>query len=267
MTTNSAPPESLQLLVRLVAQVDALWIPLRDPREPCWPYVWELRRSFPENGINWHAGGAQSVRKSLERQLKELVAARLVKTYRRGGRTSSVALTFRGDAVARSLANLRPLDMAVELVQELHSLRDHPESSASTAGSNRHINTRPWIPETLLNYHTPGGGWGDGRSEELIDVVHRLALPQALGWVETLCDTQRHVYCRLTEPGLWIATGEAQPPAIPDDLPGRQEWAEDLYDDARAAHRGSLWSYSEYSNDIGKVPLPASFLTKGSASR
>lgn len=255
MKNHSAPPESLQLLVRLVAQVDALWIPLRDPREPCWAYIWELRRAFETTGIKWHAGGSESIRKSAERQLRELSSARLVKPFRSGGRASSVALTYRGDAIARALANLRPLGMAIELVQEVHTLRCHPQSSADTE--------RPWVPETLLNYHTPGGGWGDGRESELVDVVHRTALPQALGWLDGMCDTRRHVFYRLAEDGLSIATGEAQPPAMPTDLPERQEWAETLYDETRAAHRDSLWSHDEFSSDIGMIPLPASFLTKG----
>lgn len=264
MNANQSPPDSLRLLIRLLAQTDALFIPLRDPSDPCWSHVWERRGTFHKSGIAWRAGGTETARKSAERQLQELAKAKLVRIFRAGGRAVSVKLTPRGDAVGRDLAHLRPIDMAVELVQEMHSLRDDPESSADT-GDSCHDNDHPWLPETAFTYPDRGVGWGDGNTLALIDVNHRMALPMVLGWVESLCSTTRHVRYRLLPAGLAVAEGKATPHSLPEDLPGRQEWAETQYDDDRDAARKDLWSLSEYSNDIGRIPLRASFMTKGAA--
>ena len=114
--------ETSGLLIRLLAETDALYLPFRDPTATWWAFGWTMRRHYPTRGLPWrsHERSGSAAAKATERKLKDLVDAGSIKTLRpRGIKTLCVRLTDEGDQLARALADIPNLDCGVATVKEI----------------------------------------------------------------------------------------------------------------------------------------------------
>jgi hypothetical protein len=251
----------LTVLIRILAETDALFRPLRDPRSPNWRTVCGMRVCYASAGLPWHVGGADAERKAGQRELDELRAARLAVTTATADRTSHVKLTARGDAVARRLADLPGLPEAVDTCRLMDSLRND-DDSAAPGSTDDHADDRPYLAETC--FADGRRGWNPGESNFLPPVMDQMALPAVLGWVQSNGDAGRHVRFRLTPRGLSVARGEHVPRSF-RGLPSWERWAFDAYENAFDSALKDLRGKDDGSFDIGMISLPCSFLTKGAA--
>lgn len=261
---NGKPPQTLDFLIRLMAQADALHVPLRDPSSPNWAAVCVRRRAYQARGVECSVGGTDADRKAGERSLKRMASARLLQTFRAGGKVASVRLTPRGDAVGRSLCGLSGMVETVDLLKAMHELRDDPDASAPGSCSG-HLDSRPWLAETMF---TPDRkGWGDcspGDAVEWLAAVQKsMRCGLAAGFLVSNSDSRRHVRYRLTETGLAVATGELLPTIF--DATEPEEWAGESYLDHFYRELDALRAKADAENEIGMIPLPASLLTRGAA--
>jgi hypothetical protein len=175
--------DAKRVLIRLVAEQDAVFWPSRFDGSPWWPHKWMLQWNYRERGLSWRsrersaAGAKQS-----ERSLNTLVDMNFVHVFRPRTKSLQFVLTDTGDSFGRALSNCNGPDDGIATVNELYRLR-----KKST-----------WIPEIALNDER---GWGDGHSEELATIA-RLAVPALVaGTVQCNSDCQRHVSYKLTERG------------------------------------------------------------------
>jgi hypothetical protein len=188
-----------ELLIGMLAQVDAMYEPIWDVRSPAWSALWQLRWAYPQRGMPWR-GHAD---KQAERDLTAAIAEGLV--LRRKGRqkTTGVRLTDRGLRRAWELVGI-PADQAIVVAAEV----------ARLAGI-----ARRWVPEIEFNNNC---GWGDGRQCELklIAFFHRPALTS--GYVASNCDYFGRVGYAVTDAGQAAldADGGEPAPDPPDPEPG-----------------------------------------------
>jgi hypothetical protein len=229
-----------QILVQCLAQVDALWEPLRVPMAESWAAVWVVRWDYRKKGLPWRAGGE----KEAERGLTALVGAGLLQRRRAARKTTGVKVTPRGFCEGWRLVGVAP-DAALELTRRVHQLG---------AGGR-------WVRETSF---TGGMGWGDGNVEALKHAVVLMRPALARRWVESHCDLYNRVGYRVTGAGLAALAAPveaseggngrhgADPPA-PDDA------AFDVYNDAYKDMIMWLDSQTNVSvgarGEIGPAPL------------
>jgi hypothetical protein len=182
------------IVVECLAQVDALFEPIRSPHSECWGATWVLRRRFARRGLPWYGGGDFE----RERSLHRLVAAGLLRRRKAVRKTIAAALTPEGYRKAWELVGVSPT-AALELTRRVDQLG---------AGGR-------WVRETSF---TGGMGWGDGNGEalKLAVVMMRPALTRQ--WVESNCDVFNHVGYRVTGAGL---AALAEPAAAPLDGNGQ----------------------------------------------
>jgi hypothetical protein len=242
-----------ELLIRLLGQQDATFLPGRDPRSATWALVSELRRNFPSAGLPWRGGG-QSARAQREMSdaLRSLARQNLV-TITAGGlaKTTACRLTPRGDETARALAGLCSLSDAIGVVQELLRLEPPPDDPQLPG---------KWIGEVRLN---GGVGWGYTDTTGLQDVENRCLPGLARGWLETNTamthlEPDGHyppgrAFYRATAAGR-AAVGTVKPM---DDSPDMVFDLNQAYIDEMGRALAKLRGYTGRDREIGQVPLSA----------
>ncbi len=220
--------DAVRVLVRLLGQLHALWVPMREPDRPYWAAVWELRRHYRRKGLPWRAGG----QKAAERLLTALADAGLVRPVCVGRRTVATILTPEGMTAAGKLIGVGPM-AAVSFAATLERFRPMGQ----------------WVPEVLLN---DGRGWGDGHHQELA-AIEDVALPAlAAGYVEANCARGGQVAYRVLPAGAEAVL--AWDGSEADDPVADQE-AVAAYDSAMAVGLGWLRSLPRLPREIGKLPL------------
>jgi hypothetical protein len=146
--------------------------------------LYERRRDFPTAGVPWKGGGEPAARKRAERALAALREARLVTIYcNNAGRTTSVKLTEQADVIARALADLDNLDLAVDGLVEMVFYD---------------LSGKRWVAETCF---TQGQGWGDGKQQLLVAVEHALLPAMVRGWLTSNATASGQVAYRFTPRG------------------------------------------------------------------
>ena len=239
------------ILCRVLAETDAVWLPMRDfgGRRPANTYF--ARRDYPTVGVFWRSEEASEAgRKESQRALEALCAAGLLKAYRpRRYKTLGVRLTDEGEARARALCGLPDLSAGMASLAEVARRTEVPGR---------------WIPETALagvDYGTPGSG-------KKFALVEDMALPALVrGWLESNADIQGHVWYRVTAAGsaaldaaiAKTTVGKAEGHGAAD-LPAAQKAARALYLDCLSAAQTRL-AESEAGDrrEIGFIPLPVAF--------
>ena len=152
------------LLIACLAQVDALFWPLRDPRHPAWPAIWATRWAYPHRGLPWRGGGS----KEAERALASAARQGLIARQRGRAKTVGVALTRPGLERAWQRIGLRR-DSDTVVARYIESM--------AVAGT--------WIPETTFDV-----------DRNVTAGAHLPAL--VTGLVESNCTVHGHVAYRLT---------------------------------------------------------------------
>lgn len=234
-----------QLLVRLVAESDALHEPIRDSAAPSWSATHQLRAGYESRGLPWRAGGSKEV----ERDLTALVVAGFAVRRRGRSKTIGVRLTRAGLWAARRLVGETEGE-ALGFAREI----------ARNAPAGR------WVPETAFN---GGRGWGDGRGAELKQVAAAALGALSAGWAESNADVCGRVGYRLLPAGVEAleaagAEGEAE------DAPEPAAGALEVYGQA---YRETLFWLDSLTpgqvgdaNELGRLPLPTSAWATGEAA-
>lgn len=242
-----------ELLIRLLAETDAAFCPMRLWSRPIPSVIYERRRDFHAFGLPWRSGGSdEPERRRLSRTLQALVDARLAVAHRpRGLKTLFSRLTDGGDETARRLARLPGIDAAVASLGALVALQDHPWSAAGDGGCAA-------IPETLLT----GCDYGADGVKEALLTVEVMALPALCrGWIESNSDLAGHVYYWPTERGL---AALSSPPSIELVRRRPSKHGAALYDSELVRAREALFaSEPRTPREIGYLPLSASVARKG----
>lgn len=226
-----------EILVRILAQTDALWLPCRTWSGDLPAVLGERRADYRRHGIAWHSGSAGSTEKKDVQRIRDRLVAEghLVQFRRRESRTTSVRLTSDADYRIRHLVGLPGRGEAMALMAKIRRyLRDHPEAEA--------------CPEIRL---TCGRGWGDDCLDYLLDVESRLLPALVRGRVESETSTQGHCHYRLT--------GKGPLPPEPTATPSYDSAMAELYLDVFERSLLSLRSAKAEGRDIGLVPCPVSY--------
>ncbi len=229
-------------LARTLAAQDALHLPVRNPDMACWAAIHQARADFRQQGLPWRSrSGSDAEAKLAERTIATLTARGLLRRHRARTKTTALSLTPCGDATARALCDLQPIDTALTA---LPTLANHQVASVDHEG---------WVREIDLN---GGRGWGDDQGPSLLLVALALAPLTARGFVESNCDRDGRAYYRLTPAGRRLAAGKTTLDTFAG-LPARDEACFDVYwaelDAAHAALRG----LPQPPREIGPCPLPA----------
>jgi hypothetical protein len=219
------------IAVEALGQLEALNLPLRDPRASYWPAVWTLRERYPLAGLPWR-GGASRER---ERDLDAAVESGLVERRKARMKTIGLRLTDEG---MRSAWELTGNHRYSDIIVRNEVLARGPRGR--------------WIAEVAFN---GGAGWGDDRHGELA-VIDRTNLQGLVtGLVEANCTVHGHV--------AYAATDLKPPPLPPGALelpfPNPDKAARDLYD--RCFSETLIWLHSQTPEgvgergSIGRIPL------------
>jgi hypothetical protein len=219
--------EAKALLVRVLAESNAPWLPLRQPE---WEHsrpaaVYFARKAFRANrGVIVTVPGSDATRKAAEREITALVRAGYLKARRRA-RGRYLRLTDSAEDRLRQLCGLPGLWLSYETAR-------------------RHVGPT-WTPETALN---DGRGWGDGHSQELA-FIEELMLPALIrGIVVSGSTLYGHTFYRL-------AASVPDWPEPVEDIEPDPELARLYYDEVKAA-RERILAADVGSLEIGELPLP-----------
>jgi DNA-binding transcriptional ArsR family regulator len=219
--------EAKALLVRVLAESDAVWLPIRQSE---WEHsrpaaIYFAREAFRANrGVIVAAPGSDAERKAAERAITALVQAGYLKARHRA-RGRYLRLTDEAEDRLRQLCGLPGLWLAYEAVR-------------------RHVGPT-WTPEIALN---GGRGWGDGHGRELV-FVELLLLPALIrGIVVAGSDVYGRVYYRR------IADAPSWSEPVEDIEPDFALAA--LYHEETKAARQRILATDVGSLELGELPLP-----------
>lgn len=224
------------VLVRLLAEGDAIFVPVRAWVAPRPAGVCEARAAFPVAGIRWLSGAtSESGRKLAERQLKSLEDAGLVEVHRSKARAASVRLTETAEAAARKIAGLPEIAAGYATLERLAKLSDREPRTLD----------RRWVSEMILA-ESP-----DARLD-----AEELALPALCrGLIESNSDVAGRVYYAVTVSGWkWLnRPGQiCEAPAIDIDRKSRASY----YTRLKLALNQLAVTAPASPMEIGACPLP-----------
>ncbi|MAT71181.1 MAG: hypothetical protein CMJ58_16845 [Planctomycetaceae bacterium] len=189
-----------QLVVRVLAETDVLWTPLRfnDVGAEAAAAIVERRSQFRERGLLLAIGGAQADRQQARRVILKLEADGLL-CLRGRGKKRSVCLTRRGDDFARSFCPTLRIDESWHLLERVGRL--HAEF-----GTAKHL-----LEQDILGIRD----WDD--ATPLLE-LEDLALPLlCAGLLDACGDTEGRVGYRVTNAGRKALL--RMKPAPPIELP------------------------------------------------
>lgn len=234
-----------RILVTILAETDAVWLPNRKSRRPRPANVYIARRDYAAAGVPWGSNEpSEAGRKAAQRELEALADAELVRVSRpKRMRALGVKLTDAGDVLARGLCGLPGVYSAWVAMQELatHSRRP-PETMRDV-----------WVPEIALA----------GRNMDAAELaaIENMILPALVrGRVVSAADIAGRVSYALTPAGWRFLDGAAGPR---DDEGGPTEADADavaLYDEHLAAEMGRLDTADADPREIGDIPLPVAMM-------
>jgi len=234
-------------LVELLAEADALFVPMRSWAGQRPANTTAARRRYIATGLPWASGETSgAARLAAMRTLERLARAGWVTLARVPGQQGrAVRLTAAGDALGRRLAGLPDLLAGWAVTAEV-SNRTKRRDKARTVPD-------VWLCEQKLI----GPAADDTERGRLLVNVEELALPALVaGYLDSASTLRRNVFYAVTERGWqWLATGEP-PNAEPDEADA----------DARALYYATIavalerlgTEQPERRRDLGAVPLPAS---------
>lgn len=227
------------LLVQILAESDALFVPVRDWTGTRSRATAQRRSLFVSKGVEWASGAAgEDARKAAQRTLAALDSEGMVSVGRVRGRATWVRLTDAGEDRARALASLPRLDAGVLSVH------------AIAARSDRKAKTMDRAIVSIIDL-------AGSRDPHELRAVEDMALPALLrGWVCCGSDIAGRVYFWLPVAGWKIAQ---RPPDV--DLPEVEgdPHAIEIYESRIRTALDWLGSAPVLSPmEIGPLPIPAS---------
>lgn len=238
--------EKTSILVKVLADTDAVWIPNRawDGRRPA--NVYFARRLFGKGGVPWESGGrTESDRKTAQRALEALAKSGAI-VIRRPHlvKTLAVKLTDEAEAEARKLVGRPGMYSAWLSMTELAEYSRRPAL----------LMTHLWVSERKLI-----GEHGPGEYSRVAVAVENMLFPALVrGFVSSCSDCYGRVSYVLTSIGwAWLDVGDA--PAG-DDLDGEpdREAAEFYAERLRAALVRLESAEPQDRRELGGIPLPVS---------
>jgi len=239
--------ERASILVQVLADTDAVWIPSRTWNRPRPANVYFARLSFGKGGVPWESGGAtEADRKAAQRALEALAKAGAVNVRRpHRVKTLAVKLTDEAEAEARKLVGLPGMYSAWLSALEVarHSKR---------WGTPDVLMTDLWVSERKLIGERPPDEY---RREAVL--VENMLLPALVrNYVGSCADGHGRVFYALTPAGwAWLDAGN-EPPA--DDLDGEpdRDARAFYYERVRAALDRLDTADPPDPKEIGGIPLP-----------
>jgi len=233
------------ILVQILGDTDAVFIPMRTWTRPGPPNRYFARRDYLKQGVPWRSHGAdESERKQIQRALDRLAKAGKVTVFRpRRGKVLGVRLTDASDLATRRLVGLPGLAAAW---WSCRKLARHSRTPAAYL-------TDLYVPERKLI-----GEWEPERyRQEAVIVEDMLLCALVRGWVDSNADSQGRVSYTLTEAGrTWL---DATPEPVDDDLPVNavDQEAREVYDDMVKAGLIRLDTATPADpRELGMIPLP-----------
>ena len=237
--------ERTAILVQVLADTDAVWIPSRTWNRQRPTNIYFARRAFAKSGVPWESGGAtEADRKAAQRELEALAKTGAVKVRRpHRVKTLAVRLSDAAEADARERIGLPGLYSARLSMGELarHSRRP-PE-----------LFTDLYIAERKLIGDKPPGEY-----EREAVVVENMLLPALVrGYVESNADIQGRVSYTLTPAGWeWLDRGEAPAEDLRDETPLDGDAAEWYAERLQASLDRLDTADPPDPKEIGGIPLP-----------
>ena len=236
--------EKESTLIRLLAQTDAIFRPLRlmDWNVPGPGNLWEARQQFKVSGVQINSGGGQADRKSIQRLLDVLVSdGLLIKSG--SGKSAGFKLSDAGETRSRSLCGLPSLADSHRYLIKVIDLERETDHGCLT-------------PEYLLlgatNYEQT-----DDFTVRIFDLEMFLLPALVHGWLDARSDLHGRTYFSAKALGQQIAT--SFPPSSPANLPSYDDAANDLYLSTRRKYREELRTAKPKNpSEIGDCPLPCS---------
>lgn len=237
--------EDQTILIQLLAQTDALWLPVRSHVRPGIVNVSFGRKLFHEAGMPWRNATQNNIRRvQIGRLLDAMQESGMLTIIRGNIKFPLVKLTDEGERQARVLAGLPPLTDALSILDAM---------------VDRSTDPLTWVSEHILSLDDNGEGTID--QLDLL-TVENMSLPALCrGWLESHSDVRGHVRYRATAAGLdalakWDRNDEGRPEADPE--------ADRFYETTLKAALSSLATDSpEDAREIGPVPLNCSMPWNG----
>ena len=192
-----------QILVRILGETDAIWLPVREfgGSRPCNTYC--ARRDYAVRGIPWRSGGRdERAREEAQRQLEDIADKGLVKVFRpRRGKILGVRLVEATENRLRNLCGLPSLDCGLSSLAEVARLATTPEAWLSKEILAKYCKpgaTAYWVPERALAKVKSGDP--DWKRELML--TEDLALPAlARWWLESGADRRGNVAYHVAKRG------------------------------------------------------------------
>jgi len=198
-----------EILLRLLAEADALHLPVRGPKDNAYKLVFAERRAdYRLKGLPYHSRKtSDATRKEAERRLRVLEQAGRLHLTRQGGRVLWVRLTDAEDerqryriclpGIAETLAKLRRIQALI------------------ARGDCADANLKIWVKETDLS----GVGYGSpGFSDATVELEESLLPALVRGWVISDSNMDGHAWYSLTAAGARAITSATPLTLDPYDL-------------------------------------------------
>ena len=238
--------ERASILVQVLADTDAVWIPSRTWNRPRPTNVYFARRAFAKGGVPWESGGAtEADRKATQRALEALAKSGAVKVRRpHRVKTLAVKLADTAEAEARKLVGLPGMYSGWLSAGEVARHSKRPGEAE--------LMTDVWVSERKLVGERPPDEY---RREAVL--VEEMMLPALVrNYVGSCADGHGRIYYALTPAGCaWLDAGD-EPPA--DDLDGEpdRDARAFYYERVRAALDRLDTADPPDPKEIGGIPLP-----------
>lgn len=237
-----------ELLLKILAEIDAVFLPLRNWTRPLPTVLYERRRDYPSMGIRWTPGNpTETGRKQAQRDLEDLVDTGLAISCRpKNVKTLGVRLTDHGESYARALFGIDALGCALEALRTINRLADHPDAAG-----------RGCVCEDLITGipHVEAAGNRDKKIE--YSAMESTALPALIrGWMESNSDIHGRVWYWLTDAGRGVLEN---PPTWDFVLPDEVEGAWDFWNEKlNAAIELLNAAVPQDRRELGYIPIPVS---------
>ena len=234
------------ILVQVLADTDAVWIPSRTWTRPRPTNVYFARRAFAKGGVPWESGGAtEADRKATQRALEALAKSGAVKVRRpHRVKTLAVKLADTAEAEARKLVGLPGMYSGWLSAAEVARHSKRPGEAA--------LMTDVWVSERKLIGERPPDEY---RREAVL--VEEMMLPALVrNYVGSCSDRDGRVYYALTPAGwAWLDAGD-EPPADDLDSEPDPDARAFYYERVRAALDRLDTADPPDPKEIGGIPLP-----------
>lgn len=238
------------ILVQILADSDALFIPNRSWSRPRPTNIYFGQKNYARSGVVWSSGAAtEADRKAAQRELEALAKERVVRVFRpHRVKTLGVRLTDAAETQVRALCGLPGIECGWWTCHELARYSKVP-GEAKTLDDL-------WISEVqLAGAEWPREGEDTTAFRREMVLTEDMALPAlSRGWIVANSDRHGRVYYALTLAGWGVLDND--PPDAPPDTPVDAEAREMYLDRVQSQLERLDTADPEDPKEIGGLPLP-----------